>query len=156
MNKAFPFNNSAFALGVCFFSLSPNTLLAHGGGGPDMPKTKQKAPSAESRLAPINPSVLNDSALKKIMIEDKNPNDVAVIKCTLSAYSNCRGLQVSLYDLNGKKLIAGNSGSEGYVGFEGLDRSQNYEVRIESKRYRGATTIAPGSMWNLNGELIVE
>ena len=130
---------------------------AHGGGS-SAPSPKESEPDVvkEVRHVPSTPKTLNHIELLKVLSQEKNPPDVAVVRCTLNMYASCRGLEIALYDTEGKKLLIGHSGSEGIVGFEGLEQNQKYEARIQTKKYKGSTTVIPGSAWSLKGKYSFE
>jgi len=134
----------------CFLLIpfSKNSF-AHGAGG-GTPKTEVKKP--EARHAAHHPAVLDEDELSKFMAEKKMAEDVVAIHCKLSEFTNCRGMEVSLYDLNGKLIGMAHTGMSGIVGFEGLRSKTNYVAKIENEKYRGETQVQTGTVFGLMGE----
>lgn len=133
-------------------TLNSVIALAHGGGGADAAKEKPKNTQVAKRTTPAVPTIVGYSELANIMGQQKSPGDVAIIRCTLNNFANCRGLEIALYDLKGNLIASANSGSEGVVGFEGLKEGQKYEARLETSKYKGSVVFAPGGAWMLNGD----
>lgn len=140
---------------LCVTVFQAAEVRAHGGGGSEAP-AKKEPKVTEARSTPSLPNALTHAELNKIMSQDKSPSDVAIVRCTLNEFASCRGLQVGLYDKNGKQISIGNTGGEGVVGFEGLRAGHEYEARIEAAKYRGSVILTPGGAWKLNADRIVE
>lgn len=133
---------------------SSRTIQAHGGDvGADERRAK-KPPKEEHRRAPRStPSVLSNDELGRLIQEARSiPQDVVVVSCVLSKAASCRGLMISLSDSDGHKLLASNSGISGVVGFEGLESTKKYVVKIESEKYVGTIEVQPGKTWALDGD----
>lgn len=141
---------------LCAAVFETTEVRAHGGGGNEAPAKKETKVKTELRSTPSIPNALNYAELNKIISQDKNPHDVAIVRCTLNSYASCRGLQIALYDMKGKQILVGNTGSEGLVGFEGLKEGEQYEARIEASKYQGKIVVTPGNAWTLNADRIVD
>jgi hypothetical protein len=145
-----------FFIFLCVAMFQTVEVHAHGGGGSEAPAKKETKATPGVRSAPSLPNALNHAELIEIMNQDKSPSDVAIVRCTLNEFASCRGLQVGLYDKNGKQISIGNTGGEGVVGFEGLKAGHEYEARIDAVKYKGSVAITPGAAWKLNADRKVE
>lgn len=137
---------------VLALSLSPLTkAYAHGGGASEKAPEKVEKPH-ETRVAAKNPDVLADSELRKLKEFQKTPEDVILVRCTLSEYAVCRGLDVALYDLAGKRVLMANTGTEGVVGFQGLRANTKYIAKIDNEKYLGEIEARGGQFLVINGD----
>ncbi|MGE3682688.1 MAG: hypothetical protein AB7G93_13265 [Bdellovibrionales bacterium] len=124
-------------------------VYAHGGGESPPPKKERLE---EPRATANKPDILEDSELRKLSELKRIPEDVLFIRCTLSEYAVCRGLDISLYDLSGKRLLTGNTGTEGLVGFEGLKTNTKYIAKIDNPKYQGEMDARAGAFHVMNGD----
>lgn len=132
---------------VNFFSLC---TFAHGGGShSNAPKWKQRE---IERHAPHRPEPLDHDRLEKFVAAKEIPPDVVTIHCKLNNFTNCRGVEISLYDLNGKPVARAHTGTTGFVGFEGLQPRTEYIAKIESDKYVGEANVRSGGSYALSGE----
>lgn len=123
--------------------------FAHG-GDVEAPKDKPKAEPV--RRAPRGPEALNENDLPKISAQKSLPEDVVTIVCKLGEFTPCRGIEVSLNDLSGKKIAVAHTGTSGTAAFEGLKSGTTYIARIESEKYAGEVRLRSGNAWSLIGE----
>lgn len=91
--------------------VTPLYLLAHGF---DPPKEKSKLRPENHKAHASKPTLLTSESITRL---DKIPDDVIVVSCKLMGSGSCRGISILLLDDSGKKILAGNSGISGMVGF---------------------------------------
>ncbi len=136
-----------------FLIVNSQNAFSHG-GGEALSNEKPKKIVAESmgRAPKTSPSLLPfEDFLSVAQNHNAIPEDVLLVSCKLSTV-NCRGIQVALLDTSGAKVLEANTGSSGFVGFQGLKPKDNYLVKIESEKYEGMSQVHPGKSWNLQGE----
>lgn len=133
----------------------PSSLMAHGdspGGDDDKHAAKE-----QPRLIVATPALLEPELLKKFATENKIPTDVLLVSCNLTESAVCRGVSISLSDKHGKRVLVGHSGSDGWIGFQGLKSDAEYKLKIESSKYAGETYGRPGLILRiLAGRISVE
>lgn len=124
-------------------------VFAHGGGGgSSAPKWVKKQ---EFRHAPHHPEALEEDQLTKLMTEKELASDVVAIHCKLGEFTNCRGVEISLHDLNGNEIGKAHTGTSGLVGFEGLKPRTQYLARIVSEKYSGEASVRSGGSYGISG-----
>ncbi len=137
---------------IIFFLINVLSLsaFAHGGGSSsNAPKWKEKE---IERHAPHHPESLDQDKLEKFMAAKEMLPDVVAIHCKLSEFTNCRGVEIGLYDLDGKSLAKAHTGTSGLVGFEGLKPRTGYIAKIEGEKYTGESRVRSGGSYGLSGE----
>lgn len=122
----------------------PGLAAAHG--------DTHAAPAAKQGVAaPVRASVSKPELLAPFMIQtildgDHVPGDVLLVRCNFTESTPCRGISISLSDSAGTKVLVGHSGSDGWVGFQGLSKDLEYKVKIESAKYTGEFSVRAGAV----------
>lgn len=133
----------SFLIGI-FISILPGSLMAHGEShGNDARKQEKKD---QPRFAATKPAILEPFLVQTILDGDKVPADVILVRCNFTESTPCRGISISLSDTEGKRVLTGHSGTDGWVGFQGLNKDSQYKVKIESTRYAGELPARPGDI----------
>lgn len=132
--------------------LAGNFAHAHGDGhGPEREKKISKKEQAV-RSNSLKLGIIESQVVQTILDGEKVPSDVLLVRCNLSDSVPCRGLSISLSGKNGEKLLTAHSGSDGWVGFQGLSPDATYEVKIESEKYRAVGATSSGTIHRLYAE----
>ena len=124
-------------------------IYAHGGDSLPPAKAEKKT---EVRPAASKPETLLGSELSNILRQNVIPDDVLLVRCSLNEFAVCRGVDVTLFDLSGKRLLTGNSGTDGLLGFEGLMPKTKYIAKIESAKYSGDAEVVDGRVSPINAD----
>ena len=145
--------NSLRSLPLLLVTIFSAPVFAHGGGGPEPKEEPKKVVTiSASRHAPLKPDVLAPDVIEKLMGEKEIAKDVAGVRCALSEFTTCRGVDIVLHDLRGNEILRAHTGTTGMVGFEGLKANTNYIARIESDRYAGEAQIRAGGVYEITGQ----
>lgn len=115
---------------------------SHGGG-----TEKKHAPSqAPSRVAALKLGIIESQIIQTILDGEKVPSDVLLVHCNITESVPCRGLTISLSNLRGEKLLIGHSGGDGWVGFQGLNPIESYEIKVEGSKYEAVEVTGSGTI----------
>jgi hypothetical protein len=137
----------SFFVGILFFIL-PVSLMAHG----DAPSThsEKAVKQAPSRFAATKPATLEPFLIQTILDGDRVPADVILVRCNFTESTPCRGVSISVSDTDGKRVLTGHSGTDGWVGFQGLSKDTEYKLKIESAKYAGELPARSGEIQRLS------
>lgn len=127
-----------------FLSILPLPLMAHGEShGNDSEKNEKKE---QPRFMLSKPAILEPFLVQTILDGDKVPADVILVRCNFTESTPCRGVSISLSDTEGKRVLIGHSGTDGWVGFQGLSKDSEYKVKIESTKYAAEMPARSGEI----------
>lgn len=131
------------------FMIFPLLLMAHGEshGRSESVKPEQKE---VPRFASTKPAVIEPFLIQTILDGDKVPADVILVRCNFTESTPCRGVSVSISDTDGKRVVTGHSGTDGWVGFQGLSKDTEYRLKIESTKYAGESPARSGEIQRLS------
>ena len=131
--------------------VSPHAFAHGGDGGPLTNKSNAKV-RHQARRAPHHPEEIIQAELDKHLSAKKIFADVIIIHCKLGEFTKCRGVEIGLYDLQGRLISKGYSGLSGVVGFEGLKAGEQFVAKIEGDKYRGEAHVIAGGSFRINAE----
>lgn len=142
-----PFLSTTLVLVILMISVIESAL----GHGDDGPKEHKKEERVAVRIAPSKSSKLDPLSIEQILKSKQVPDDVLIVTCSLST-APCRGISIGLFDSAGSQIFSSNTGINGFVGFQGLDKDQTYTARIESEKYIGEAVVRSGVNQSLVGD----
>ncbi len=102
------------------------------------------------RPVPRSPRVVSNDDMRRLLKSADVPKDVLVVRCTLAKFASCRGLDIELFTSDMKKILTTNTGTSGFVGFEGLPQNTHFVVRIQSSKYHGEIQGSSASILVIN------
>ncbi|MBK9324216.1 MAG: hypothetical protein IPM97_14935 [Bdellovibrionaceae bacterium] len=120
------------------------------GHGDDGIKEHKKEEKVAVRIVPSKSSILDSLSIEQILKSKQVPDDVLIVTCSLST-APCRGIAIGLFDSNGSQIFSSNTGLNGFVGFQGLNKEDSYTARIKSEKYIGEVIVRSGVNQSLVG-----
>ncbi len=125
-----------------------NSAFGHGDDGSKVHKKEEKV---AVRITPSKAGRLDSLSIEQILKSKQVPDDVLIVTCSLST-APCRGISIGLFDSAGSQIFSSNTGINGFVGFQGLNKDQSYTARIESEKYIGEAVVRSGLNQSLVGD----
>lgn len=132
--------------------IASSYTYAHGGGSAPSGAEKKAEKKEDPRHIPHHPEAIDEDKLIRYLSAKSIMPDVTTISCKLGEFTSCRGLEIGLYDLNGKLLAKGHTGTGGAVGFEGLKKDGKFIAKIEGEKYFGEARVQAGGSYGIYGE----
>lgn len=133
--------------GTVLFIL-PLSVMAHGEShGDDSAKHAKKE---QPRFTSVKPALLDPFIVQTILDGEKVPADIVLVRCNFTESAPCRGVSISISDTEGKRVLIGHSGTDGWVGFQGLSKGSEYKLRIESAKYAGESPVRSGEILRMS------
>jgi hypothetical protein len=137
-----------------FFMVAPLTGFAHGDSHDERPAKAQKVEQVRSTAA--KPAAIASLMVQTILDGASVPADVLLLRCSINESAPCRGMSISLSNVDGTRIVTGHSGLDGWVGFEGLSAGTEYNVKIENAKYAGQYSARTGEVQRILASRISE
>lgn len=129
-----------------------NYAFAHGDDNHIDDRNPPKlAPSVPTRFAAKKIGAMDRASVATLEDGKKLPSDVAIVRCLLDSYP-CRGISISLLDMDDHSKATSHTGFDGVAGFEGLVPNTRYRVRVVSEKYIGESELEAGRVMQLGIE----
>lgn len=133
---------------LSFALLHPALSVAH---GESHSEAKPKAIQVEQvRMKAAKPTAMAPAEIQRLLDGSKVPSDVILLRCSITESAPCRGISVSVSDLDGSKIVAGHSGTDGWLGFEGLPSAREFKIKIEHAKYAGQYSARAGEIHRIS------
>lgn len=144
----FPKAPVAAAALLAFMSILPMQSFAHGESHSE--GTSKPKPVEQVRLKAQKPMAMSPAEIQKLLDGSKVPTDVILLRCSITESAPCRGISVSVSNLDGSRIVASHSGSDGWLGFEGLAPVTEFRVKIEHSKYSGEYSARSGEIQRIS------
>jgi len=131
-----------------------NVALGHGDSHGEQPKKAQKVEQVRATAA--RPAAIASLMIQTILDGASVPPDVLLLRCSINESAQCRGMSITLSNLDGSLVVKGHSGLDGWAGFEGLTAGTEYRVKIENAKYTGQYSARAGEVQRILASRINE